>query len=186
MALNVNDYLRFSLENMMKMEHDIGLMLQKMHDEVHNPQLKQLLAQHLDPTHQQHDRLQQCLNRLGGPLEHRGGFMEKVTETIGMAGDESHPVTQGMMKAHEQFLAMDPTDNVVDLHDAAEAVKTEHMEIASYRNLIALAEQLGDTETVNLLQQNLHGEEQMRTALETALPSLLPSLARHPEPAVVP
>lgn len=182
MAMNVNDYLRFSIENMMKMEHDINQMLHTMHDEVHNPQLKQLLAQHIDPTDQQHQRLADCLNRLGGPLEHGGGLMERVTETMGVGGEEHHPMTQGMMKSHEHFLDMHPDDNVVDLHDAGSALKTEYVEIAAYRNLINLARQLGENDVANLLQENLHGEEQMRTALETAMPNLLPSLAMHPEP----
>ncbi|HEX2950199.1 MAG TPA: hypothetical protein VHV83_11655 [Armatimonadota bacterium] len=38
---------------------------------------------------------------------------------------------------------------------------------------MALARQMGQNDIVQLLEQNIHGEEQMRSRLESDLPSLL-------------
>lgn len=177
MAMNVHDLLRLKCTQMLAAEQDILRMNNMMAQEVQNPRLKDMLVQHAAPTQQQIDNLQMVLNRLGGPMEPQG-MVEKVEERMGMGGTMQHtPVTQGMMRAHEEFKAMNPAQQLVDINDALEGDKVEHFEIASYTGLIALARQLGQDEVVQMLQQNLGGEEQMRTRIESDLPSLLAELA---------
>jgi ferritin-like metal-binding protein YciE len=53
------------------------------------------------------------------------------------------------------------------------AIKVEHFEIASYRGLITGAEQMGQQEVVNLLQQNLQEEEETARIAEQSAPDLI-------------
>ena len=52
-------------------------------------------------------------------------------------------------------------------------MKVEHYEIVSYRGLILGAQELGNTEAVALLEQNLKQEEQTAAKLEQNAPQLL-------------
>jgi ferritin-like metal-binding protein YciE len=52
------------------------------------------------------------------------------------------------------------------LHDYA----TEYFEMASYKSLIAAAQDIGDQETVNVCQQILQDEESMAAFLDQQLP----------------
>ncbi len=56
--------------------------------------------------------------------------------------------------------------------------KVEHYEIASYRGLIAGAEQMRQTEIVSLLKENLQQEENTAQALESSMPTLLQKAAQ--------
>jgi ferritin-like metal-binding protein YciE len=53
------------------------------------------------------------------------------------------------------------------------AIKVEHFEIASYRALLTSAQQMGQQEVVNLLQQNLREEEETAQIAEQSAPELI-------------
>lgn len=159
MAMDLRDFMLLRCSEMLVMERDIWQMNNMMARECHNPRLKDALERHSEPTRQQISNLEQVVDRLGG-----------------MTGPDESPVTQGMMRAHRLFIDMKPPQNLIDINDALEGDKVEHMEIAGYTGLIALARQLGENDIAQLLQQNLQGEEQMRSRVESDLPSLLSEL----------
>ena len=178
MAMDVREYMQFRCSQMLAMEQDILQMLKQMTGEVQNSQLKQMFQQHQQPTQQQINNLEQVLNQLGGQHEQSQSFMVRMKERLGMEAQGKAPVTQAMMQAHQDFMSMDPPQYLIDLHDAMEGEKVEHMEIAEYRGLIGLARELGEDNIAQLLQQNLSGEQQARAMIEDSLPTLLPQLVR--------
>jgi ferritin-like metal-binding protein YciE len=52
-------------------------------------------------------------------------------------------------------------------------IKVEHFEMGSYRGLVTAAQQMGQDEIVNLLQQNMREEEQTAQTAEQSAPQLL-------------
>ncbi|MFM6371503.1 MAG: DUF892 family protein [Dolichospermum sp.] len=54
--------------------------------------------------------------------------------------------------------------------------KIEQMEMSCYRRLIKVAEQMGENQVVQLLEQNLHQEEQVAQKLEQLMMQLLPEV----------
>jgi ferritin-like metal-binding protein YciE len=113
------------------------------------PALRQRLQQHVEETRRQAERLNQCLARLNGgspALKDAAGKM------------------LGLGQAKSGLLA---EDEVVKASLASYAF--EHMEIASYRSLIATAEQCGDAEARPVCETNLAEEEAMSKGLEDNL-----------------
>ena len=55
----------------------------------------------------------------------------------------------------------------------AAVLKVEHFEMGSYRGLITAAQQMGQDEIVDLLQQNLQQEELTAQTAEQGAPELL-------------
>jgi ferritin-like metal-binding protein YciE len=162
MAMNLRDYFQLRCSEMLIAERDILKMNQLMTQEVQHSRLKEMFQRHADPTKQQIENLERVVDRLGGPI-----------------GPSENPVTQGMMRAHQMFMETNPPQNLIDIHNALEGDKVEHLELVSYQGLIALAQQLGEQELVQLLQENRTGEDQMRSRLESDLPSLLSELGGH-------
>jgi VanZ family protein len=69
-------------------------------------------------------------------------------------------------------MEMNPPQELIDVNDALEGEKTEHLEMASYTGLITLAQQLDEDEIVQMLQQNLQSEKKMCGLLEDETPVL--------------
>jgi ferritin-like metal-binding protein YciE len=64
-------------------------------------------------------------------------------------------------------------ENLRDCAINAAVIKVEHFEMGSYRGLITAAQQMGQDEIVDLLQQNLQQEEQTAQTAEQSAPELL-------------
>ena len=82
---------------------------------------------------------------------------------------------KGVRNDHDQGLKLLSGGDTVpaDAWHAGAIAKTEHVEIAAYRELIELAEQLGDEAVAIALQENLEQEEQALRKAEQALRKLL-------------
>jgi ferritin-like metal-binding protein YciE len=111
----------------------------------HYPQLKARLDQHLAETRNQAAMLSRCIERRGTSTSTLKDLAGKVTAMAqGLSGlfvgDE---VVKGSMASYT----------------------FEHMEIASYKVLIATAEEAGDTETASVCRTILREEEAMATWL---------------------
>jgi len=107
----------------------------------HYPELRARIEQHLEETRQQAKLIRGCLER-------RGADTSSAKDVI------------GRMTAMAQGLSgMFVSDEVVKASLASYAF--EHMEIASYRVLIAAAEAVGDLETKRVCEQILVQEEAM-------------------------
>ena len=118
----------------------------------HYPELKRRIEQHVEETRGQAKRLAGCLERLNGGssvLKDAGGKLMGLGQALSglFAGDE-------VVKA------------------SLAGYSFEHMEIASYRILIATAQACGDADTRRVCEENLAEEEAMATWLEDNLGSV--------------
>ncbi|GET40127.1 YciE/YciF ferroxidase family protein [Microseira wollei] len=123
---------------------------------VKNEQVKSLLEKHIKQTDQQIKNLEQVFNTMGH-------------EPIRIPCEAA----AGLFADGEKLVAAIDNPAVMDVAIAGAQTKVEHLEIASYRGLITGAQQMNQTEIVDLLQQNLQQEEQTAQTFEQCLPQLL-------------
>jgi ferritin-like metal-binding protein YciE len=138
-------------------EHRFLDAQQTMLPNANSTTVKQLLETHIAETEEQIVNLTKVYEILG--------LTPKRVSCDGAAGI----VTEGNKLLTE-------TKNVPALADLAISggcSKVEHYEIASYRGLIAGAEQMGQTEVVRLLSENLQQEEKTAQTIESSMPALL-------------
>jgi ferritin-like metal-binding protein YciE len=135
---NLNDWLR----DAHAMEQQAEKMLQATVSRVENyPDLRDRLQQHLEETREQARLLKSCIDRCGAGTSTMKDMAAKMT---GMG--------QGLS-------GLFVSDEVVKATLASYTF--EHMEIASYRSLIAAAEAAGDAETATVCRNILPQEEAM-------------------------
>jgi ferritin-like metal-binding protein YciE len=124
------------------MEKQAEQMLSALAARIENyPQLKARITQHIDETREQAKRLETCIRR-------RGGDTSVIKDTAGK-----------MMAMAQGFTGMFAGDEIIK--GALAGYTFEHMEIASYRILVAAADALGDDLTASACEQNLSEEEAM-------------------------
>jgi len=101
--------------------------------------------------------------------------LTKVYEVLGVTAKRVPcDAAKGLVTEGDKLLK--ETEDVPALADLAivgSCSKVEHYEIASYRGLIAGAEQMGKTDVARLLSENLQQEENTAQALESSMPALL-------------
>ncbi|MDX3893238.1 MULTISPECIES: ferritin-like domain-containing protein [Pusillimonas] len=157
---NLLDWLR----DAHAMEEQAEKMLTKTAERLENyPELKARIQQHIEETRRQAQMVRGCIERLGGD-----------TSAVKDATAKMMAMAQGMS-------GMFVSDEVVKASLASYAF--EHMEIASYRALIAAAELCGDVETQRVCEQILPEEEAMANWLAERLPGTVQKfLARDETP----
>jgi ferritin-like metal-binding protein YciE len=121
-------------------------VLPELLEEIDNAQLKQDIKGHLAQTRGHVANLEQAFAILGDEPE-----MDKSA------------AFDGLTKDHNQLVKKIDVQPLEDIVHAGAAAKTEHFEIATYEGMIDVAESLGETEIVHLLEENL---DQERDALE--------------------
>lgn len=114
------------------------------------PELHARIREHIEETRRQAAMVRSCIERLGGD-----------TSTIKDTAAKMMAMAQGLS-------GMFVSDEVVKASLASYTF--EHMEIASYRALIAAAEACGDTETQRICEEILPQEEAMANWLAEHLP----------------
>lgn len=101
--------------------------------------------------------------------------LTKVYEVLGVTAKRvACDAAKGLVTEGDKLLQ--ETKDVPALADLAivgSCSKVEHYEIASYRGLIAGAEQMGKADVVRLLSENLQQEEKTAQTLESSMPTLL-------------
>lgn len=118
----------------------------------HYPTLKARLLSHLEETREQARLVKSCIDRRGAGTSVIKDMAAKATATAqGLSG-------------------LFVSDEVVKASMASYTF--EHMEIASYRCLIAAADAVGDAETARICQQILKQEEAMAAWLAGQLPQV--------------
>jgi ferritin-like metal-binding protein YciE len=138
-------------------EHRFLEAQEKMLPNATSSTVQAMLEKHIAETEQQIVNLKQVFEILG--------LTAKRVSCDGAAGI----VTEGDKLLKET----QDTPALADLAITGGCSKVEHYEIASYRGLIAGAEQMGQTEVVRLLTENLQQEENTAQALESSMPTLL-------------
>lgn len=148
MKENLLDWLR----DAHAMEEQAEKMLTTTAERLENyPELRHRIEQHIEETRHQAEQVHLCITRLGGDTS---SVKDTAAKMIAMA--------QGMS-------GMYVSDEVVKASLASYAF--EHMEIASYRALIAAAEVCGEPETKQICEQILAEEEAMAHWLAEHLPA---------------
>ncbi len=151
MTTRAQDNLLDWLRDAHAMEEQAEKMLTTTAERLENyPELRARIEQHIQETRHQAEQVRGCIQRLGGD-----------TSTIKDVAAKMVALGQGMS-------GMFVSDEVVKASMASYAF--EHMEIASYRALIAAAEVCGDAETKRVCEDILQQEEAMAAWLEERLP----------------
>lgn len=148
---DVQENLRDWLRDAHAMEEQAITMLSKTADRLENyPELRAKLELHCEQTREQSRLIRGCLERLG---DDPSSFKD---------------ATAKFMATMQAMSGMFVTDEVVKATMAAYTF--EHMEIASYRSLIAAAQAAGDMETQRICEMILPQEEAMANWLAEQLP----------------
>ena len=128
-------------------ERTLVKALPKLQEEASDDELRMGFEEHLEQTKQHVKNVEQAFDALG----------EKPTA-------EKCPGIDGIKKEHDEFVANEsPSQDVLDSFLTGAGARTEHYEIAAYEGLVTMAEAMGETDVVQLLNENL---EQERGALE--------------------
>jgi ferritin-like metal-binding protein YciE len=118
-----------------------------------HPQLQAKIQQHLNATQQHADMVQQCLDRFGespSSVKSALGSLFGNVQSVGTGAAEDELVKNGL----QDFAA-------------------ENFEIASYKALIAAAQQVGANDVAQVCEHILKDEEDMAHFLEQNLPIVL-------------
>lgn len=124
------------------METSITKVLENhVKDAKDDPEMQSRLEIHLNETHRQAERLQSCIQQLGGSVSTTRSVLSQAMGKVqavatGLFGDEQ-------------------------LKNALMDYSTEHFEIACYRSLIEAANELGAENVAAVARQNLEEEERM-------------------------
>jgi ferritin-like metal-binding protein YciE len=137
------------LSDMLDAERNILEALEQQAEESSRPELQKAFESHRQQTEKQVERLEQAFESLEEEPEE--------TECKGI---------KGLIAEHDSFKEEDPSEDLMDIFNAGAACKVEHYEIAAYTSLINLAQQMGHTKAVKLLNQNLKEEVQTLKKME--------------------
>src|SRR6266478_5928009 len=129
------------LKDLYSAESQLVKALPKMAKTASSEQLQAAFTNHLEESRGHVNRLEQIGEELGVKLS---GKKCKAME--------------GLIKEGKQVIDSDGAENIIDLALIAAAQRVEHYEISAYGSARAVAEQLGDTAAVQLLQETLNEE----------------------------
>jgi ferritin-like metal-binding protein YciE len=86
--------------------------------------------------------------------------IEKIFRLLGQKPEaESCPGIEGLIKEKKAFMREKPTEELLEFFNVGAAQKVARYEITSYESLIDMADKLGLTDAVELLEENLQEEE---------------------------
>lgn len=150
---NAQDHFNDWLRDAHAMEEQAEKMLTATASRIENyPEFKAKLESHAEETRQQAALIKGCIDRRG-------------------AGTSTVKDLAGRLTATGQAMSgMFVSDEIVKA--AMASYNFEHLEISSYRSLIAAAETVGDTETAEVCRRILAQEEAMAAWLADAIPEV--------------
>lgn len=131
------------LKDIYDAEHRLVDATENMSRSSTDPELRQAFRDHCQETKGQVKRLREVFDALG-----------KRPQKETCAG------IVGLIKEHQTVVKeIDPAGHVMDIINMGAAQKVERYEMTAYEGLISLAEQLGHTDVVDLLNENLMEEQ---------------------------
>lgn len=139
---SIDALLEDLLKDTYNAENQLLKALPQMAEAASSNSLQEAFTKHLQETQEQINRLEQVSNILG----------------VSLSGKKCHGM-EGLIKEGSEVINTDGEDAVIDAALIAAAQKVEHYEIAAYGTLVALAEQLGLDDVVDLLQETLNEEK---------------------------
>lgn len=143
MALeSIEELFEHELKDMLGGEQSLLDALEQMAQETSDREIKKAYLQHRKETQGQIKRL------------------EKIFKSLGQKPEaETCPGIEGLIKEKKVFMREKPTDELLEFFNIGAAQKVERYEITSYEGLIDMADKLGMTDAVELLEQSLQEEE---------------------------
>jgi ferritin-like metal-binding protein YciE len=154
---NLQEKFTHELGDIYDAEHQFLKGQEEMLQNATDPNLQQMIQQHMQQSKQQIQNLEQVFNVLGQQPQR---VMCDGAKGIVSEGQKAIKETSG-------------SDTLRDCAIAGAAERVEHYEIASYRGLITAASLMGQQDIVSLLQQNLQQEESTAALIEQSTPTLL-------------
>lgn len=118
-------------------------------DASHYPHIQRRIDEHIQETKRHAETVKQCIERLGGSTSVAKAAMGKVTGV--MAGMSTAVASDELVK------------------NCLAECSTEHLEIASYKALIASAEALGHSDIADACRRILSDEQRMADWLDQNL-----------------
>jgi ferritin-like metal-binding protein YciE len=125
-------------------------VLPSVSKEVENAQLREGLEKHAKQSGQHARSLERAFEILDAE-----------------ARPEPSHALEGLRKDHDQLASNIGMETLRDLFDAEAIAKSEHLEIAAYRGLIEMAQQMGQTEIQGLLEDNCRQDAETLEQLES-------------------
>lgn len=138
------------------MEHRLASVLQEMAELATDKQLKSMLVDHRDETNDQIHRL------------------DELSQLMDMDfSKEESAVTKTMIEEAKAAISGASDPNVRDTIIALSASEAEHLEIATYTGVIAMANYLKFTEEKKILKENLKEEKSTARKIDLAIKLLV-------------
>lgn len=138
------------------------------------PSYKKRLQQHLTETRGHKRRVASRIKQLGGGTA-AGLQLPGVPSAVGEVAGKAVSAVKGQVGAARAAVTSQPETH---LRNAQEELREEHVEIALYSRIIALAEAVGDRETAQLAKAIRREEERMAKFLDAELTRLVKELVR--------
>jgi ferritin-like metal-binding protein YciE len=135
---------------------------------------KKRLQQHLKETRDHKRRVAQRIKKLGGAPA-TGPNVPGVPTAVGEAAGKAVAVVKGQVGVARAAVTQQAETH---LRNAQEELREEHVEIAIYTRLEALATEVGDRDTVQLAKSIRRDEERMAKFLDAELKRLVKAVVR--------
>jgi ferritin-like metal-binding protein YciE len=133
------------------------------------PPYKKRLREHLKETRDHKRSVARRIKKLGGTAS-TGPGVPGVPKVVGEAAGKAVAGVKGQVGAARAFITSQPETH---LRNAQEELREEHVEIALYTRLEALAEEVGDGDTAKLVRSIRRDEERMAKFLDAELRRLV-------------
>ena len=139
---SIEELFEHELKDMLGGEQSLLDALEQMAQETSDREIRKAYTQHRKETQGQIKRL------------------EKIFKSLGQKAEaETCPGIEGLIKEKKVFMREKPTEELLEFFNIGAAQKVERYEITAYENLIDMADKLGMSAAVELLEQNLQEEE---------------------------
>jgi ferritin-like metal-binding protein YciE len=136
---------------------------------------KKRLRRHLTETREHKRRVASRIKALGGSTPAAGGTVPGVPGVVGEVAGKTVAAFKGQVGTARALL----TDQAeTHLRNAQEEFREEHVEIAIYNRIEALAAEVGDRETEQLAKAIRRDEERMAKYLDAELRRLVKDVVR--------
>ena len=138
----IEELFEHELKDIYSAEHSLLDALEQMAGESSDREIKKGFMQHRKETQGQIKRLEKVYKSLGQKPE------------VGTC-----PGVEGLIKEKKAFMREKPSEELLEFYNIGAGQKVERYEITAYEGLIDMADKLGMTDVVELLEQNLQEEE---------------------------
>jgi ferritin-like metal-binding protein YciE len=138
----IEELFEHELKDIYGAETSLLAALEQMAEESSDREIRKGFQQHRKETQGQLKRLDKVFRLLGQKAE-----------------AETCPGLEGLIKEKKAFMKERPSPELLEFYNVGAAQKVERYEITAYENLIDMADKLGLSDAVELLEQNLQEEE---------------------------